>query len=146
MFRGSRIIEHGFKNFVHFPSSSLYPVRKLILYQDKSNNYFNIFQRWKTAEHCFKNCAPFPVHLTHTSRKVACWKCGTENTSNLYCQSCNVLQEPDYEQTYFDLFNLQLSYNINNTNLVSKYHKLQIAFHPDKHSTKSEVRNVFAYL
>ncbi|XP_065207647.1 iron-sulfur cluster co-chaperone protein HscB [Planococcus citri] len=137
MFQGIRTIEYCLKNFAS-PFHSTYSIRKVVLHRGKLNKSFHWFQRFKTVDRCTKNAPQYPFYLTYSIREVSCWKCGIENSDNFYCENCNVLQEPDFKQNYFDLFGLQLSYNIDSPNLISKYHKLQIAFHPDKHSNKSE--------
>lgn len=105
-----------------------------------------MFPRYKIVENFFRiPLTPFPHHLARSIRQVACWKCGTENATNLYCQSCNVLQEPDSKSNYFDLLGISLSYNVQSSDLVSKYHKKQVLFHPDKHSNKSDVSTFYNF-
>lgn len=74
-------------------------------------------------------------------RYISCWRCGREEDSTSQCQMCHAT----FDQTkinYFELFALPINYNINTTNVVASYHKLQKQFHPDKHSNDPEVSSL----
>ena len=86
---------------------------------------------------------PHAALTTHLSticalRRISCWRCGRKQSCIEKCQVCNAT----FDQTkinYFELFNLPLNYNLNTTDVVVSYHKLQKQFHPDKHTNDSEV-------
>ncbi|KAI5694777.1 hypothetical protein M8J75_005333 [Diaphorina citri] len=75
--------------------------------------------------------------VKHTELK--CWKC-LKNLSgkNLFCQYCSSVQKPDSQSNYYDLFDLKLTYLINNVDLSKKFKQLQSQLHPDKFSNKNQ--------
>lgn len=79
-----------------------------------------------------------PFLLSMITRKLSCWKCGSQHESGLHCASCKALQEPS-EINYFELMNVDVSYDIDAKSLVPRYHSLQILYHPDKQSGENEV-------
>jgi hypothetical protein len=78
-------------------------------------------------------------HLFADSKIVKCWKCGAQKSVTLFCDKCNVLQEPDTKSTYFDVMGVDKRFNIKATELTSKFRKLQSVLHPDKFGSKDKV-------
>ncbi|XP_063242070.1 iron-sulfur cluster co-chaperone protein HscB [Bacillus rossius redtenbacheri] len=73
----------------------------------------------------------------HTSR--GCWKCGTEILNfQLFCQSCQVLQRPRKNINFFDILQIDNSYEISLNKVSSTYRKLQNVLHPDRFVNRSE--------
>lgn len=69
---------------------------------------------------------------------VKCWKCGVEKKSlfELFCDQCNVIQDPHQQKNYFKILNVNESYDLNRKELQNKYRELQSVLHPDKFSTR----------
>lgn len=93
--------------------------------------------RGKIFDHFnYVNISPL---LSFFTRRLTCWKCGTQHESGLHCSSCKALQEPS-KINYFELMNVDVSYDVDAKALVPRYHRLQILYHPDKQSGENEVR------
>ena len=73
--------------------------------------------------------------------KRKCWNCGrdTDSIKELFFCHCGVVQSPAVELTFFDLFNVDKSFDVDLKKLGEMYHHLQKRLHPDKYSQKSEV-------
>lgn len=68
-----------------------------------------------------------------------CWKCHKNIEEFVFkCQFCSALQAPRSEICYFNLFNEDIKYDINTTQLRQKFLRLQAEYHPDKFSTKED--------
>ncbi|GJQ79926.1 hypothetical protein Trydic_g18370 [Trypoxylus dichotomus] len=84
------------------------------------------------------------VQLTRLSQNTVslkCWNCGIErkNVSDLFCESCHTIQNPHERSNYFKVFNLDVTYDVNQRNLANSYRKMQSVLHPDKFSNKSDI-------
>lgn len=67
-----------------------------------------------------------------------CWKCGITRKSNLdlFCEGCQSIQNPSERNNYFKVFNIDVTYDVNQKNLTESYRKMQSVLHPDKFSNK----------
>lgn len=78
---------------------------------------------------------------TSTSKRK-CWKCGAETdalTELFFCH-CGVVQSPAVEVTFFTLFKIDESFDVDLKKLSEMYKDLQKHLHPDMYSQKSQVR------
>lgn len=71
-----------------------------------------------------------------------CWKCGTniEPDMEQYFCVCGVVQPPLKTRSYFQIFGIEESFDLDPKKLRTKYQKLQTLLHPDRYSQKCEVR------
>ncbi|XP_028400285.1 iron-sulfur cluster co-chaperone protein HscB-like [Dendronephthya gigantea] len=75
---------------------------------------------------------------------VRCWKCNYSYSASVdgeavfFCPSCNVIQEPISDRTYFDLISCKPSFDLDTQYLTEQFRSLQSHLHPDKFSLKSE--------
>lgn len=71
-------------------------------------------------------------------KAIKCWKCGIEKKSilELFCDQCNVIQNPQEKENYFKIFGLPEAYDIDSKSLTQKFRGMQSVLHPDKFSTK----------
>ncbi|KAJ8929653.1 hypothetical protein NQ314_017636 [Rhamnusium bicolor] len=69
-----------------------------------------------------------------------CWNCGAErkNISLVFCEKCNMIQNPHEKENYFKVFDIQEKFNIDQQLLRSKFRKLQSLLHPDKFSNRTD--------
>lgn len=68
-----------------------------------------------------------------------CFKCGKILKLNTFkCPKCDHLQIPNIKQSYFQLFDESLVYNVDEDKLKQKFRRLQSEYHPDKFATKGE--------
>lgn len=79
--------------------------------------------------------------LVFFNRLFSCWKCGRENMNSLQCSACQATLDHT-NINYFELFGLKPSFDLDITKIVSKYHNLQILYHPDKHSSDNKEEKV----
>lgn len=63
--------------------------------------------------------------------------------NSLQCSACQANLD-DTKVNYFELFGLKPSFDLDIKKIMSKYHKLQILYHPDKHSSDNKV-SLFSY-
>ncbi|XP_031551451.1 iron-sulfur cluster co-chaperone protein HscB-like [Actinia tenebrosa] len=67
-----------------------------------------------------------------------CWKCDAELStcghSKFFCRECEVIQAPEKDATYFELFSSPETFDINTTQLSDVYRQLQFKLHPDRFS------------
>lgn len=89
----------------------------------------------------FRNCIRF-----YNKQKLPpkCWSCSafiptSQKPMNAFCDTCHVIQPPDENANYFEIFNLPLKFDINLIQLEKQYKTLQKYFHPDRFASKSEV-------
>ncbi|RZF41568.1 hypothetical protein LSTR_LSTR000282 [Laodelphax striatellus] len=74
-----------------------------------------------------------------------CWKCGSSIMNHsLFCEKCNCIQEPDKNSNYFDLLDVNSSFDVRNDELSRNYRKLQSVLHPDKFGNKSEEEKIIS--
>lgn len=67
---------------------------------------------------------------------VTCWNCQSNDFVNQFiCGQCKHLREPCqslHNVTFFQIFDLPLSVELDLRKLEEKYRQLQCSFHPDK--------------
>lgn len=87
----------------------------------------------------------YNMYATNVSRKRQtgnrrCWKCniGISSAVEFFCPSCNIIQRPSKNTTYFDLMGSPTSFNIDTTRLTERYKELQWKLHPDKFTELSK--------
>ncbi|KAL5715302.1 hypothetical protein ACHQM5_017138 [Ranunculus cassubicifolius] len=75
-----------------------------------------------------------------------CWNCNKVAASKpfLACESCRCVQPVDASVDYFQIFDLDKIYGIDDTHLESKYKNWQKKLHPDLVHTKSEKEKEYA--
>ncbi|KAL0818336.1 hypothetical protein ABMA28_008815 [Loxostege sticticalis] len=78
--------------------------------------------------------------LLHHLRQLSCWSCGKEVklVSNLFCASCNALQQPSKQDNYFKILGVKETYDQDETELAKRYKDLQKYLHPDKFATRDK--------
>lgn len=68
---------------------------------------------------------------------VTCWKCKANIPKNqVICTKCGTLMTPDTTRNFFELLNVQESFDVNSTTLTQNFRQLQSVVHPDKFSNK----------
>lgn len=84
----------------------------------------------------------FKGHQYATYDTLKCWNCQTilDVRPCLFCNNCSIIQSSeDQNLNYFELFNINVQYDIDTVQLTSKFRKLQNLMHPDRFSNKTEV-------
>jgi hypothetical protein len=78
---------------------------------------------------------------SHADGDRKCWNCGraTDALKELFFCECGVVQSPATKVTYFTLFNIDETFDVELKELSDMYKFLQKNLHPDKYSQKSEV-------
>lgn len=73
-------------------------------------------------------------------RRESCWKCGAQmaEVSPLFCDKCNVIQNPNYGLNYFQVFGIRKEFQIDQKDLAVKFRKMQTLLHPDKFTNRYE--------
>lgn len=77
--------------------------------------------------------------LIRQIRLSSCWSCGKDVRNmdlDLFCSSCNALQEPDKKENYFKIMGVKESYDLDETELAKKFKELQKYLHPDKFANR----------
>ncbi|KAH7438427.1 hypothetical protein KP509_04G014400 [Ceratopteris richardii] len=71
--------------------------------------------------------------------KEECWACGKIKSGKnfLMCPFCNVVQPPNSDITYFDIFDQEQRFDIDLKDLEAKYKSLMKTLHPDLTHGKS---------
>ncbi|KAI5062100.1 hypothetical protein GOP47_0022639 [Adiantum capillus-veneris] len=79
---------------------------------------------------------------TRTS-KAQCWSCGRTKSEKgfLLCPSCNAVQAPDPDITYFEIFDQDQKFEMDLKDLETKYKSLMKRLHPDLTHGKSTEEN-----
>lgn len=82
-----------------------------------------------------------PSRFSSTLMERTCWKCGrkTNGRVELFICECGVVQKVS-DLTYFQVFEIEETFDVDLEDLAAKYKDLQKILHPDKYSQKSEVR------
>ncbi|CAH1738025.1 co-chaperone protein HscB homolog [Aphis gossypii] len=83
----------------------------------------------------------FKGHPYVTYDGVKCWNCQTilDIRPCLFCKNCSIIQSPeDQNLNYFELFNINVQYDIDTVQLTTNFRKLQNLMHPDRFSNKTE--------
>lgn len=77
---------------------------------------------------------------------VRCWNCkvDVENINAVTCLRCNVLLPPTTTASYFRVFGIPDSYDVDLTDLARRFRDLQKRFHPDKYARKDEVEQEYS--
>ncbi|XP_067003639.2 iron-sulfur cluster co-chaperone protein HscB [Anabrus simplex] len=113
------------------------------------HKYFHNFALGLTVK-CYPHrnfSLPFHVETCELLRKghrnfssaLHCWKCAAMRSgTEIFCSRCNVLQKPDINSNYFDIFNLKPSFELEQRDLTTHYHKLQNILHPDRFANSME--------
>lgn len=72
------------------------------------------------------------------TKAVKCWNCGMEKKAlvELFCDQCNVIQNPEENGNYFRMFDLPENYDLDPKLLTKKFRSLQSVLHPDKFTTR----------
>lgn len=80
------------------------------------------------------------------ARDRKCWNCGRETDAlkELFFCECGVVQSPATEVTYFTLFNMDETFNVDLKALGEVYKYLQKHLHPDMYSQKTETEQQLA--
>ncbi|XP_008560840.1 iron-sulfur cluster co-chaperone protein HscB [Microplitis demolitor] len=78
------------------------------------------------------------VSLYSSGVPKKCWQCNYPFKSELFCQKCETVQEPPEQLNYFEILGVEKSFDINVTDVQTKYRKLQSKLHPDKFGNKSK--------
>ncbi|KJE90842.1 hypothetical protein CAOG_02084 [Capsaspora owczarzaki ATCC 30864] len=75
----------------------------------------------------------------------SCWSCpGLLAKNDLFCHSCSVIAPPALSGTYFDLFGLPVSFDLDTANLERLFRQLQWKLHPDRFSQKSPTEQEYS--
>eukprot|EP00127_Corallochytrium_limacisporum_P000369 Clim_evm64s11 gene=Clim_evmTU64s11 len=73
-----------------------------------------------------------------------CWSCKEElgHHEDMFCDTCEVVQPPRKDATYFDLMKVEPGMQIDEKELTKRFRELQWLLHPDKYHqrTKEEQR------
>ncbi|XP_054159672.1 co-chaperone protein HscB homolog [Oppia nitens] len=79
-------------------------------------------------------------------RNNNCWKCGQQLISNvmLLCHNCHSIQAIEENVNYFNLFDQNISFNINLIDLSKTYKSLQMTTHPDKYVKASQTEHIYS--
>ncbi|KAK9699254.1 hypothetical protein RND81_08G163100 [Saponaria officinalis] len=75
-----------------------------------------------------------------------CWNCSSCPTSELFlvCDSCGCIQPLDHSLDYFQIFDLEQKFDIEEASLEGKYKDWQKKLHPDLVHSKSEREREYA--
>ncbi len=87
--------------------------------------------------------------MTHSHH--LCWSCKEEVGEGPFCPNCIKIQPVTALGNYFDLFEINRSYQVDETVIRKKFYELSRRFHPDFYLNKTEdelllARNNSAYL
>ncbi|MCO5558946.1 hypothetical protein L7F22_012537 [Adiantum nelumboides] len=86
---------------------------------------------------------------TQTSTvKTQCWCCGKSKSEKgfLLCPSCNAVQAPDPDVTYFEVFDQDPKFELDLKDLETKYKSLMKRLHPDlTHGKSTEEKEFYAH-
>ena len=78
--------------------------------------------------------------FSSASPKTHCLACGAllESKYRIFCNACGALCEVDERHSYFDIFDIPPTFQVDLERLKMTYHELQKQLHPDKFSTAPE--------
>lgn len=98
-----------------------------------------------SVKHNLNNVSLQFIRFNQNSSELKCWKCGIEKkgVTDLFCESCHTIQNPHEKNNYFKVFNLDVTYDVNQKNLTNSYRKMQSVLHPDKFSNKYVVLYIY---
>lgn len=113
----------------------------------------NLFKMFRNARAFVRN-APFLVGSAKanqsTSSSASCWSCDnklTEQETRAFFCPCatKVILPVNSENSYFDLFGLNVNYEVEKKDLVKKFRASMRQLHPDLFTLKSEVSWIFEF-
>lgn len=113
------------------------------LHQNTSHSsHTRTFKTTKTLRFSSQT-APVIEDPNQPNSEHCCWKCPKADIRNkeLFCQSCGVLQRPEFpiaSQNFFQLFDLPESFDIDEAKLELTFRKLQQKIHPDLYISKED--------
>ncbi|CAJ1069517.1 iron-sulfur cluster co-chaperone protein HscB [Xyrichtys novacula] len=87
------------------------------------------------------NSLPVKSHRSYCigQAKLSCWSCKQplEETPAFFCLSCNMVQPPEAETSYFQIMDCDYTFTLDTHKLQRRYLQLQRSLHPDNFSQKS---------
>ncbi|XP_057668430.1 co-chaperone protein HscB homolog [Diorhabda carinulata] len=108
----------------------LFPTAKCCYFKPNRSSLINLKNSYSTSNSRLKNY---------------CWKCGAERTNaNMFCEKCNIIQNPQERTNYFKLFGIEQVFNIDQKILKDKFRNFQSQIHPDKFSNSSEKEQIIS--
>ena len=114
----------------------------ILSHQLSTPNQYFLSQKNIKIQPFYTNCFLKRAHHHHECiRKLDCWQCGKEINAELeqfFCE-CGVLQPPITTRSYFQIFGLPESFDIDMQKLKIGLQGLQLLLHPDKCANKSKV-------
>ncbi|KAM9446817.1 iron-sulfur cluster co-chaperone protein HscB [Clarias gariepinus] len=72
-----------------------------------------------------------------------CWCCGS-SAQLFFCSSCNSIQPPHEQATYFEILNCDQTFSLDTQKLQGKYIELQRSLHPDNFTQKSQTEQKYS--
>lgn len=106
-------------------------------------NIFYSFLRVSKLKECSRVgnvITRFCAYETPSENRI-CWKCGKILKDVLvFCDQCNSLQRVNSKSNYFEIIGIDFVYDLNLSEISTKYKKLQSQLHPDKFGNKTEVK------
>ena len=89
------------------------------------------------------------VHSASERLRVVrnCWQChkSLNRTENrFFCKPCGVVQPPDEDMDFFELFEQPVSYKLNKPAITKLRNQLQFQLHPDRFHGKSDTERQFS--
>ena len=79
------------------------------------------------------------------TKNHTCWSCqGVVEASEVFCPTCRIIQPPDSNIHFFDLFGLPTLFAVDLGLLENRYQALQRQFHPDRFATRGPKERIFS--
>ncbi|XP_048513578.1 iron-sulfur cluster co-chaperone protein HscB isoform X3 [Athalia rosae] len=115
--------------------------------QVAANNRLNLKSEVSSFSKTLKKYVP--SSLTEPSQATSysteslskCWRCNSDQIPLIFCSNCNALQELHKDFNYFKLIGINEDYDVDTSEVNSKYRRLQNLLHPDRFSNSSEASN-----
>ncbi|XP_012256141.2 iron-sulfur cluster co-chaperone protein HscB isoform X2 [Athalia rosae] len=112
--------------------------------QVAANNRLNLKSEVSSFSKTLKKYVP--SSLTEPSQATSysteslskCWRCNSDQIPLIFCSNCNALQELHKDFNYFKLIGINEDYDVDTSEVNSKYRRLQNLLHPDRFSNSSE--------
>lgn len=109
-------------------------------------NCFNVIK----AENRFKQLLILPVYEnTFNIKNYNCWSCNRKLNEKEYKSPfcpCEKILPTNKNINYYELFNLDIDYNIDRANLTKRFRQLMRKLHPDLYTQDSEVFLFIQYI
>ncbi len=105
----------------------------------QENNRTSTFQRHVRGKQDILHFISGRSYVAHTTQR--CWKCSRNiniQTEQFFCE-CGIIQPPNEERNYFEVMEIDTTFDVNMRELTTKFRELQTLLHPDKFTQKSEV-------